>query len=455
MASLDAVRERARRGKPESSEEAVKQLLTDDRIRRLETKLGEDREARVKLEALVTLQQQTIEYLRQKLENQEDERPVDATQTGRTAAAHSAHRMLQLEDQIHSVQEQNTQLTRRVKHLEKQHAVVELSTRIGTIEAKMLGAEHLAEAVHGHFHRHSTPLLEHITDLVDDLHSRVDGLEDALPRDEGLADGGLAALVRREYQQLVAAMPTPSAVVAAPPPRSSFIVAAPPTAAELAAYTTAPRPGPRPGPGPEPEPEPEPAAAAAAAPGLPEAVPDAAGLPSVDSGSSGGFALGGNAAKWGAAETTPEDEMMTPRTEDRWIKAEAERRLAAEVGGDAQQQQPAAPQSQPLPPPLASAAKPSSSGSSSPGPPPLPSRDGRRGLRAAGAGPAAGKAPNLLGGAGGGLSLSGWGGGRSNGSLGSEEAAGDMTPRTEDRWIKSEAARLLQMEQSGAGGGTN
>ena len=99
--------------------------------------------------------------------------------------------MLQLEDQIHSVQEQNTQLTRRVKHLEKQHAVVELSTRIGTIEAKMLGAEHLAEAVHGHFHRHSTPLLEHITDLVDDLHSRVDGLEDALPRDEGLADGGL------------------------------------------------------------------------------------------------------------------------------------------------------------------------------------------------------------------------------------------------------------------------
>ena len=58
MASLDAVRERARRGKPESIEEAVKQLLTDDRIRRLETKLGEDREARVKLEALVTLQQQ-------------------------------------------------------------------------------------------------------------------------------------------------------------------------------------------------------------------------------------------------------------------------------------------------------------------------------------------------------------------------------------------------------------
>ena len=55
--------------------------------------------------------------------------------------------------------------------------------RIGTIEAKMLGAEHLAEAVHGHFHRHSTPLLEHITDLVDDLHSRVDGLEDAeVPR---------------------------------------------------------------------------------------------------------------------------------------------------------------------------------------------------------------------------------------------------------------------------------
>jgi hypothetical protein len=51
--------------------------------------------------------------------------------------------------------------------------------------------------------------------------------------------------------------------------------------------------------------------------------------------------------------------------------------------------------------------------------------------------------------------LSGWGGGGSNGSLGSEEAAGDMTPRTEDRWIKSEAARLLQMEQSGAGGGTN
>lgn len=65
---MDEIRSRARRGRPEPNDEAVKSLLQDDRMRRLEAKLSEDREARIKLEALVSLQQQTIEFLRERLE---------------------------------------------------------------------------------------------------------------------------------------------------------------------------------------------------------------------------------------------------------------------------------------------------------------------------------------------------------------------------------------------------
>ena len=435
MASIDDVRDRARRGKPESNEDAVKSLLTDDRLHRVEQKLREDREARVKLEALVALQQQTIEFLRSKIDSQEELR--GELSTSRAVPAHSAHRVLELEDQIRSTQAQNAQLIRRVTHLEKQHSVIELSTRVGMVEARMLSSEHVAETVQGHVRRHTTPLLEHITDLIDDLHSRVDAIEDTIAQlDAERENDSQASLVRRECAQIVAEMLSASGAVASASTRTSVIVASPPTAAELATYTSKASSQQRelaePQPESEPEPEPE--------QGVPEAVPGDL-LPTLLTASSSGTGV----AMWGISDAA-EDE-MTPRTESRWIKEEATRRLAAEMSKDASNS--GAATSSPLVPPLLRPK--ATADTTARGPPPLPSRDSRGLSGGEKTSDPAGKLSglhllhrgepplSLVGGA--------------DEATGADDTAGDgaeMTPRTEERWIKQEAERLVKLEQAGA-----
>ena len=69
--SLAAVRSRARRGKrgePESGQQAVVSLLKEDRLRRLESRFQEDREARLRLEVTAEAQQRTIKALEQQLQ---------------------------------------------------------------------------------------------------------------------------------------------------------------------------------------------------------------------------------------------------------------------------------------------------------------------------------------------------------------------------------------------------
>ena len=206
--SLAAVRSRARRGKrgePESGQQAVVSLLKEDRLRRLESRFQEDREARLRLEVTVEAQQRTIKALEQQLQFAQSEGREAQRIAARSAPpAGSARRQLELEDGIRAAEEENRQLAKRVAHLEKQHSVVELAARMGLLEAAMVTPAHVAEQVMGLFERNYAPLLGHLTDIVEELQERVDCLEDAAPPDEGLAGGGLAHLVKEEVARLVA-----------------------------------------------------------------------------------------------------------------------------------------------------------------------------------------------------------------------------------------------------------